>query len=166
MKPSHQRRSKLSVLSGLILAALIFSQISLSNAQNSFPDKTPAVVDSRVRYQYFGGPAELASYLVQIAASPLSLASADVDEDGTPDVIAGYGSAGSGLLTMQRGNVDAVYPNSPEAQSRRAAGVFNSAPLLPTTTAIELPVAPHLLSCGDFDGDGPRGCPDRQAGRE
>ncbi len=154
MNSSHSRRSMLSCLSCLLLAALIFSQTSFSNAQKASHPNLPAEVEGPVLYQHFSEPAELASYLVQEAASPLSLASADLDEDGMPDVIAGYGSAGGGLLTVQRGNVDAIYPNSPEAQRRRAAGAFKSIPFLSTGTVIDLPAAPDLLAGGDFDGDG------------
>ena len=51
-----------------------------------------------------------------------ALSAADFDEDGTPDLIAAYATAGGGVVTVQRGNVDAVYPNSPEARERRAKG--------------------------------------------
>src|SRR5438876_2251583 len=37
---------------------------------------------------------------------PLSLASADFDEDGMPDLISGYGGGNGGILTIHRGNVD------------------------------------------------------------
>ena len=42
----------------------------------------------------------------------LALATADFDEDGVPDLVAGFGdSAGAGGVNIQRGNVDAIYPN-------------------------------------------------------
>jgi hypothetical protein len=88
------------------------------------------------------------------AARPLTLTSADLDEDGVPDLIAAYSAPGGGLLSVQRGNVDAIYPNSPEAQARRAAVSFTKAPFLATASLTGLPAAPDFLASGDFDGDG------------
>jgi hypothetical protein len=53
--------------------------------------------------------------------NPLALASADFDEDGVPDLVCGYSG---GKLALYRGNVDAIYPNSREAQQRKARGQF------------------------------------------
>src|SRR5215470_15580667 len=43
-------------------------------------------------------------------AAPRALASADLDGNGTPDVVAGYAYAGAGIVTIQRGNPDAFAP--------------------------------------------------------
>src|SRR5579872_7171174 len=44
-------------------------------------------------------------------AQPLSLASADFDEDGVPDLVSGYAeSGGRGIATVHRGNIDALWP--------------------------------------------------------
>src|SRR5687767_10079542 len=40
-------------------------------------------------------------------AEPLSLASADLDEDGTLDLLAGYRAAVGGVLAVHQGNVEA-----------------------------------------------------------
>src|SRR5438128_3875110 len=50
-------------------------------------------------------------------AQPLALASGDFDEDGVPDLLSSFtGSAGvspaSGIITLYRGNVDSIYPNT------------------------------------------------------
>src|SRR5438045_1866805 len=60
--------------------------------------------------------------LEQNTARPLSLTAADFDEDGIPDLISGYGDSGRGIVTLLRGNVDAIYPNAPEAKQGRANG--------------------------------------------
>src|SRR5438552_11745082 len=57
-------------------------------------------------------------------ARPLALESGDFDEDGVPDLISGYvGYAGvptaSGFITLHRGNVDSIYPNTREAEERK-----------------------------------------------
>ena len=87
-------------------------------------------------------------------AAPRALAAADFDEDGTPDLVSGYAADGAGLLTLHRGNVDAVYPHAPEAQQRKAAGQFTDAPFLSPAAVFQLPAAPDFLGAGDFDGDG------------
>ena len=61
---------------------------------------------------------------------PLSLVASDLDEDGTQDLIAGYATSTGGLLMIYRGNPDAIYPNSKEAQERKRAGTFTDAPFL------------------------------------
>jgi len=78
-----------------------------------------------------------------------------------PDLVSGYGflsargaQGGAGILTWHRGNVDLLWPNSPEAQKRKAEGTFTDAPFLSPARAFALPVAPDFLGAGDFDADG------------
>ena len=49
------------------------------------------------------GSADLRAALEQNLAEPLSLASADFDEDGVPDLIGGYANRQSGIVTLHRG---------------------------------------------------------------
>src|SRR5690606_4724569 len=74
-----------------------------------------------------------------VRARPLTLAAADFDADGVPDLLAGYAIADGGMLVLHRGNVDALYPNTPEARARRRAGQFTSSPFLPAPRAFPLP---------------------------
>jgi parallel beta-helix repeat protein len=90
----------------------------------------------------------------QNRARPLALASADFDEDGVPDLITGYGIADHGAVTLYRGNVDSIYPNSPEAKQRKESGEFTDAPFLAPARVFELPIAPEFIETGDFDADG------------
>jgi hypothetical protein len=84
-----------------------------------------------------------------------ALASADFDEDGVPDLVTGYANpATGGTLSIQRGNVDAIYPNSPEAQARRQRGEFTAAAFLPGSKSLALPEAADFVGAGDFDADG------------
>ena len=85
---------------------------------------------------------------------PLSLSSADFDGDGVPDLMAGYRFGGRGVVTLFRGNVDALFPNTRDAAKRRERGEFTDSPFLPVDRAFELPEAPELMAAGDFDGDG------------
>ncbi|HEY3135085.1 MAG TPA: FG-GAP-like repeat-containing protein [Blastocatellia bacterium] len=112
------------------------------------------LTDGRYVLTSYSGPAALTLALQQNLARPLALASADFDEDGVPDLICGYGHAGSGIISWLRGNVDSIYPNSPEAQRRKIAGEFTDAPFLSPACVVALPIEPEFLGAGDFDGDG------------
>jgi hypothetical protein len=45
----------------------------------------------------YSGPAELTQILERNQARPLSLCSADLDEDGVPDLISGYARPSGGI---------------------------------------------------------------------
>jgi uncharacterized repeat protein (TIGR01451 family) len=87
-------------------------------------------------------------------ATPLALASADFDEDGVPDLVSAYAGPGGGIVTLHRGNIDSIFPNSPEAQRRKANGTFTSSPLLSPARVFELPRRSDFIAAGDFDADG------------
>ena len=103
-------------------------------------------------------PTDLVALLNNSATRPLSLAAADLDEDGILDVIAGYrvsgGAANPGLLSVQRGNAAALYPNGAEAQAQHAAGTYTDVPILLDKALTSLPEAPDFLAAADFNGDG------------
>src|SRR5436309_1474519 len=99
------------------------------------------------------GPDELRQALERNLAEPLSLASADFDEDGVPDLISGYAYNGRGIITLLRGNVDSIYPNAPEAKERKANGTFTDAPFLSPAQVFSAPVAADFVGAGDFDSD-------------
>ena len=81
-------------------------------------------------------------------AQPLALASADFDEDGMPDLIAGYAAPGGGIITLHRGNVDALWPYGAALRNGEPP------PFLPDARVFSLPEAPDFLGTGDFDADG------------
>jgi hypothetical protein len=110
--------------------------------------------DGRDVLTSYVGPDELRVALEQNQAEPLSLASADFDEDGVPDLVSGYSYNGRGIVTLLRGNVDSIYPNAPEAKARRAEGTFTDAPFLSPAGVFGSPVAADFIGAGDFDGDG------------
>ncbi|MEO8434725.1 MAG: CSLREA domain-containing protein [Pyrinomonadaceae bacterium] len=101
----------------------------------------------------YEGPQELRQLLEQNQAQPLSVAAADFDEDGVPDLISGYGYEDRGLVTVLRGNVDAIYPNTPEAQQRKSKGTFTSAPFLSPARVFAVDRRGDFIGAGDFDGD-------------
>lgn len=97
---------------------------------------------SELRADYAGAHADL---LEQGLAEPLSLTTADFDEDGTPDLVVGYGYGERGLIALYRGEVRAIHPG---AQSAPASPFHRVALVLPTTQR------PDYLGSGDFDADG------------
>ena len=85
---------------------------------------------------------------------PLALCAADFDEDGVADVVSGHALTGGGLLTLLRGNIDSIYPHSPEALRRKEAGEFSDAPFISPANLFELSEPPDFMGAGDFDADG------------
>ncbi|HKV94335.1 MAG TPA: hypothetical protein VJW20_17435 [Candidatus Angelobacter sp.] len=80
---------------------------------------------------------------------PISLLTADVDEDGTPDLLVGY----SGYLGIQRGNVDAFAPQSDASFQAITHGQF-PAPFLPQQAVLNTPVNPDFMAVGHFTPSG------------
>jgi hypothetical protein len=132
--------------------AYLAEQVSVTAAGHGNP--TLNLGDGHAVVTSFKGPEELQQALSLNHAEPLSLASADFDEDGVPDLVSGYGFRGHGILSVLRGNVDAIYPNAPEAQQRRAAGVATSAPFLSPGSVFASPAIADFVGAGDFDADG------------
>jgi FG-GAP-like repeat len=87
-------------------------------------------------------------------ANPRMMAAADFDEDGVPDLVSGYAAGAGGIITLHRGNVDSIFPNTPAAKRRRATGRFSDSPFLTPARVFAAPAAPDFLHAGDFDADG------------
>lgn len=100
----------------------------------------------------FDGPSSLTSALQSGGTHPLSLASADLDEDGVADLICGFSTSDGGLVEVFRGNLYSIYPNAPGAKDH--AGVPSA--FLSPARVFETPVAPDFVGAGDFDADGHR----------
>ena len=101
----------------------------------------------------YSGPGELLSQLEAGTAEPLSLASADFDEDGTIDLVSGYRTLTGGMLTIHKGNPDSISPNSKEARRRKQEGKGVDSPFL-SARAFDAPQAPRFLFAEDFTSDG------------
>jgi hypothetical protein len=138
------------VLAGLSPGPMI-SYLSAQQPLNAAGLGTSA--ERPVPTRYAGGGVSGGS-LESRDARPQTLAAADFDEDGVADLVSGYAGGAGGIVTLHRGNVDALFPNAPEARRRRAAGQFSDAPFLPTARTFAAPAAPDFLQAGDFDADG------------
>ncbi|MDD5542294.1 MAG: FG-GAP-like repeat-containing protein [Acidobacteriia bacterium] len=102
----------------------------------------------------FVGSASQKRALVDNIGQPLALASADFDEDGMPDLVIGFATPEGGAFSIQRGNVDALFPNAPEAKQRKVNKQFTELPFLSLALVIDLPERPDFIGAGDFDADG------------
>src|SRR5215831_8687176 len=87
------------------------------------------------------------------SAQPLSMVSADFDEDGVQDLVVGYSTPGGGVIAWHRGNLDAFAPQSDASFQAIARGEFPS-PFLPEVQTLNVPVNPDFLAAGDFTGQG------------
>jgi len=112
----------------------------------------------------YQGNASTIQALANNESRAVSLASADFDEDGVTDLVAGYAVTDGGSISLQRGDADAIFPNSPDALAHREAlraasksqpaGADLQSPFFTEARAFDLPIAPRLMGAGDFDGDG------------
>jgi len=102
----------------------------------------------------YDGADERVGALAKSDAEPVSLAAADFDEDGMPDLVTGYALPSGGMLTLHRGNVDSVYPTTEGARRRKAEGTFSDVPFLSPGHTVDVDSAPDFIETGDFDADG------------
>jgi CSLREA domain-containing protein len=79
------------------------------------------------------------------------MAAADFDSDGTADLVT---ADANGTLRFYRGNVDSIFPNSPQARRRQTAGTLLESPFYPVEKAFSVDGSPDFLEAGDFNADG------------
>src|SRR6185295_2031850 len=78
--------------------------------------------DGHSMQAFYRGESTLGNALQTNAARARSLASADFDRNGTPDVVAGYSFNGAGMITLQHGNPDAFAPSDDSVLVRMQQG--------------------------------------------
>ena len=83
--------------------------------------------------------------------SALAMASADLDGDAVNDLAIGFAAAGSGLIAIHRGNLDAFAPQSQASFEAIGRGEFPP-PFLPEAELVEIPSRPDFLAAGDLIG--------------
>ena len=70
----------------------------------------------------FRGDGASSEALRSRAVEPLTLAAADFDADGAMDLVSGYSVSGAGIVTLQRGNIEAFAPRDQKVYDRAAQG--------------------------------------------
>src|ERR1041384_1966231 len=78
----------------------------------------------------FRGESNTAKALQSGKGTPRALTSADLDGNGTPDLVVGYMNGGTGTITVQRGNPDAFAPTDESVFARIQQG-YDPQSLLP-----------------------------------
>jgi hypothetical protein len=96
----------------------------------------------------YSGNTTATSMLMQRQARPVSLSSGDFDEDGVPDLVAGYSAGSGGILSIHRGNINALWPYGDAVRSGPPPS------FLPDARTFALPESPDFIATGDFDADG------------
>ncbi|MCB1036674.1 MAG: FG-GAP repeat protein [Acidobacteria bacterium] len=128
------------------LMALLLAAASGAAGREAAPPPTflqgPATAPARTAESELQGRG---LFLAEGLLEPLSLATADFDRDGIPDLVVGYGG-GEGYL--------ALFLGSPEALRGGGAGGAAPAPPFLGPVAVIATSETRFLAAGDFDRDG------------
>jgi hypothetical protein len=149
------------VSSFVLFIAMSFIRVRASNIKANFSQNWSerSISTGQIRLREisaevvaYNGESEARQIIEHNQAIPLSLASADFDEDGRPDVISGYAYSGRGILTLCR----AKKASDPLASDNEPFGVgdYAQSPFLSQGQVFELASAPDFLGIVDFDHDG------------
>lgn len=129
--------------------ALVLSLLSMVAAQPNSPGEY-AETDKTVSRSGYSVPAPASPVFGQEMNRVVNAVSGDFDSDGVADLVAVDASQ---AFAFFKGNIDALFPNSPDAKKRREAGLQSypfGAPRLSGSVALR----PDFLFGGDFDADG------------
>ena len=147
-------KSTLSVLTG--------------NSERAVSTKTPAgtitvhaagrgrpflnLQDGREMSVNYRGEQSAVAALQNGAAQARALASADFDQNATPDLVASFALDGAGMITLQRGNPEAFAPADDSVFARMQQG-YNPDSFLRAADVYPVPISPDLLVAGNFTHD-------------
>ncbi len=134
---------------------VLVAAVSLALAGSATAAPTISGTELDIAGLKFGAAYELgaAAAKSQPNTRALSLAAADVDSDGYPDLFSGYATEKGGLLTIHRGNPEAWAPTLAMSHALIRAGQYPPG-FLAEAQSLTLPAAPELMVTGDFDHDG------------
>jgi uncharacterized repeat protein (TIGR01451 family) len=142
----------------VILVALPSGAHMLRTSQAAAPGSTVFNRRSRINLDNsrdvittYTGTTGLEGVLQNRLASALALGSGDFDEDGMPDLVAGYAVAGEGALTLHRGNASAAHSLP---QRRKNKEGLSDQFFVESAQVFSAPEMPEWIAAGDFDADG------------
>jgi hypothetical protein len=134
----------------LALAGAVFAQAQAPARYRPERHLAPYLnlTEARTVATRYAGESAIGGPLRGSQTRALSTATGDFDEDGMPDLAAGFATAGgAGAVSVHRGNVDALWPYGALRGTEPPA-------FLPEARVFALPEAPDFLAAGDFDADG------------
>ena len=108
--------------------------------------------DGRAMRLGYQGDENLTTAMQSGEARPRSIASADLNGDAAPDLVAGYAYGAIGIVTVQRGNIDAFAPKDESVYARLQQG-YNPDAFLPTAQTYQVPGPADMVQAGDFNND-------------
>ncbi len=109
--------------------------------------------DGRELQIEYSGEDSLVSALQAKTVRPLTLASADFNLDGAPDLLSGYAASGAGIVVLQAGNLDAFAPHDSSVYRAIQQGQMPES-FAKSAKVFSVPEAPDFMFTGDFNGDG------------
>jgi hypothetical protein len=107
-------------------------------------------LDGRQMPLTFRGESNTAKALQSGNGTPRSLVSADLDGNGTPDVVTGYANGGTGVITIQHGNPDAFAPADDSVFVRVQQG-YDPPSLLPDAEVYPVQAPADFVVVGNFN---------------
>ena len=156
----------ISVIAGTALAVHLGSRtVSSTKASRSVEPAAAVTVhaagnarpffnfrDGRRLAVTYRGNANALQSLQSGQARPRALASIVLSANATPDLITGYSSNGTGIVTVQHGNPEAFAPTDDSIFPRMAQG-YNPDALLPAVETYQVPEPVDFIAAGDFNHD-------------
>jgi hypothetical protein len=140
----RKRAFAIAVIALCVSAALV-SNLSITEAENSRREKKSITSTT--------GSTRAAEALKSGRAEARSLATADLNGDAAPDLVAGYEFNGIGIVTVTFGNIDGFAPADDSILVRIQAG-YNPPSLHEDAIPYVVPETPDFLMTGDFNRDG------------
>jgi YVTN family beta-propeller protein/predicted outer membrane repeat protein len=134
----------------MVLASALIVSTGQASARTEAARSAATVEQVHAVYE---GPSALVGALNGSDAHARALARADLNGDGATDVVAGYAWRGAGIVTVQRGNTQAL---APERQSKVFEAMqqgFDPAWLANDAYALRVPEPVSYVEAGDFNHD-------------
>lgn len=126
-----------------ILTLVVFLFVKTNGVQSNAPNATALGSYGAVREIQQGNQ-----------ATPLSLASADFDEDGVADLVGGFDSDGRGFISQWRGRDRSVRQIPRQTKTQAIEATVTEDAFFQPTVVLQFPTKNDFVGAGDFDADG------------